>query len=347
MIGGMDSDFPLVPPDRIRTRARSLPRAAFAIASHTASGGGADFDLDGYCRRRWDADLRVGRIVRSAVLPTDSSATAVAAAATSDFIAGLAPISAGSRLIAAGLRLGELVGVDHVTIPWPGGTVTAAFTAALDPFAVGQDSIAGVDVVATHKIGVILTLTNQLLASSNGEAVLEFLLRRAAAQALDAELFSTTAASSSRPAGLLAGVSATSAGTTLADDLRALTDAIVANGGDNSIMFFTSPGRAAAARVLANAELPIFGSAAIAGTRVVAVCASAFFSAIAAPEIRATATAVMHFEDSAPAQIGVSSSATFPVRSMLQTDSTALLVVLRAGWGQARGTVAFIDSPGW
>jgi hypothetical protein len=340
-------DFPLVPPDRVRTRARSLPRAAFAIAAHSASGGGADFDLDVFCRRRWDADPRVGRIVRSAVLPTDTGATAIAATATSDFVAGLMPQSGAAQLIGAGLRLGELVGTDHQTIPWSAGAVTAGFTAQGEPFAVAQDSIAGVDIVATHKIGVILTLTNQLLASSNGEAVLEFLLRRAAAQALDAELFGATAASSSRPAGLLNGLSATSATASLTGDLQALTDAIVANGADNSVMFFTSPGRATAARVLANAELPIFGSSAIAGTRIVAVCAGAFFSAIAAPEIRATATAVMHFEDASPAQIGASSSATFPVRSMFQTDSTALLVVLRAGWGQAPGTVAFIDNPAW
>ena len=55
----------------------------------------------------------------------------------------------------------------------------------------------------------------------------------------------------------------------------------------------------------------------------------------------------MHFEDTTPAQIGVTATPTFPIRSMFQIDATSLQIVLQASWGQAPGTVAYIDSPAW
>ena len=172
------------------------------------------------------------------------------------------------------------------------------------------------------------------------------MLRRAAGLALDTALFSSTAAGA-QPAGLLAGVSATTGGATLGADVMALGDAITAAGGDANMVFIASPGRALKAAALApNAALPIYGSAAVPPTKLIGVAASAFFSLIAAPEIRASPETVIHMDDT-PTQLGVSSSAVYPTMSMFQTDSTAIMVVLRAGWGIAPGMVAYVDNPAW
>ena len=341
----MNTSAPFLPVDRDRLRSQSFTRAAYAIALDEA--GGIATDIETYVRAAWEHDNRVARITRGATSPADTSATAIAASAVSDFVGSLAPISGAARLVAASaLRLRD-PGATSVTVPWISDLTGAGFVDEGDPVPVLQGEIVPVEVSTTTKIAFVLSLTNQLLKSSNAEIVFEALLRRAAALALDAALFSTTAGSTTQPAGLLAGVTPTAAGMTLDDDLMSLADAIVAAGGDGSVIFVTSPGRALRAQALApNAELPVYGSSAVASTSLIAICANAFASVIAAPEIRASREATVH-TDTVPTQLGVSSTAVHTIRSMFQTDTTALMCILKAGWNIAPGLVQFVSSPAW
>ena len=230
---------PFLPADRDRLRSQSFTRAAYAIALHDA--GGID-DVETFARATWEFDTKIARITRAAVTPTDTSATAIAAASVGDFIASLQPISGAARLMAAALLLRAPSGANTVAVPWA-SDVTADFVAQGAPIPVAQGSISDIVLTPSQKIALILSASNALLASTNGEAVLEAMLRRAAAQALDTALFGNTAGDTTRPAGLLAGVGATTATMTLGGDLKALADAVVAGGGDGNILFFTSPGR--------------------------------------------------------------------------------------------------------
>ena len=192
------------PAARQRSRARTFCRAAFTLARHQAAGGGVDalggVAPEAYARKHWENDLAAPRIVRSAVAPMDTSSAPLATSAASDFVGSLAPISGAARLIEASLRL-QGAGSPSISVPWA-TDVTAVFVGQGSPYPVAQSVLADVDVSTITKIGVILTMTNALLAGSNGEAVFEALLRRAAAQALDKALFSDTAGSAAcRPAG--------------------------------------------------------------------------------------------------------------------------------------------------
>jgi hypothetical protein len=99
-------------------------------------------------------------------------------------------------------------------------------------------------------------------------------------------------------------------------------------GSDANLLFVTSPGRALRAQSLApNAGLPVVGSGAISSNTFTAICASGVFAVVQAPEIRASCETVLHMDDT-PTGIGISSSGVFPTRSLWQTDTTALLVVM-------------------
>ena len=351
-ISGMDTTRNFLPDRREfqQARARSFCRACYTFALHEARGGGVDAlggPLEDFARKRWENDNYVARIIRSASSPMDTSATAIAATAVSDFIGSLALVSGAAQLInAASLRLRN-PGAVSVTVPWVSSLAGAGFVAEDEPIPVLAGSIVPVEVSTVTKIALILTLSNQLLRSSNGEIVFEAALRRAAALALDAAIFSDTAASAAQPAGLLNGLSPVNAGSTLDDNLMALGDAITAAGGDANLIFITSPGRALKARALApNAALPIYGSAAVASDTFIGICASGFFNLIGAPEIRASRETVLHMDD-VPAALSEGSSFATPQISLFQTDATGLLCELSAGWGIAPGLCAFVDSPVW
>jgi hypothetical protein len=170
------------------------------------------------------------------------------------------------------------------------------------------------------------------------------ILRDAASYQLDVSLFGNVAGDASRPPGLVAGITATTASTSATafgaavSDFRALTDAVVAAGGGGEILYFCSPGRMVAAKsYLPGLGSQIFGSAAIAGQTLIAVAAGAFVSGFdPTPDITASRSASIHLEDTSPLQLttGAQGSAVIatPVRGMFQTDSIAFKMVLRGGW---------------
>jgi len=182
------------------------------------------------------------------------------------------------------------------------------------------------------------------------------LMRAAATQALDGAVFSTTAASTTRPAGILNGVSAIAAtggggAAAMLADIDALISAIVTAGGGRSIMFFASPGRAVRLRALAGIDLglPITPTPTLTGTTLVAVEAGGFASGFGSdPNISIAAATALHFESSAPQAIGLSGSTTVPVRSLWQMDMMALRLLLDCAWTmRAPGLAQHVDSVTW
>jgi hypothetical protein len=326
---------------------RTFYRAAFACALARALPDSGESPED-IARSRWPRRGEIAEVCRSSVTPTSVSSAGAALAGSgvsSAFLESLATTSAAARLIGAGIDLGDLSGVSAMTIPWS-ASPAALFFAEGDAFPVAQLSFSA-PVVAPFNAAVSFVATRALLAGSNAESAFTGLLRRAASRALDAAIFSDTAADTTRPAGLLAGVSGSSSGASLLADVQTLASAVVASGGGDNILFFASPGRAMAARNLATNDLPVFGSPMIADDVFIAVDGAAFFSSIGNAEIRTSAESALVMQDSAPPQLGASASASFPAVSLYQVDAVAIAVTMRLGWALPAGLAQWIDSPSW
>jgi hypothetical protein len=206
-----------------------------------------------------------------------------------------------------------------------------------------------------HKLTLAEFFTREVTEATpqDAEAIVGQVLKDGMARSLDLSMFSATAADATRPAGLLAGVTPSTAtvGGGLAavlGDLRILIDATVAAGGSGAAMFFASPGRAQTLRGYAPAmAAQIIGSASIAGDTLVCVDPNAFASMFGAdPQIEASRESVWHL-DTAPAQIGTVGTPAVvaaPTRSMFQTDSIAFRAILRAAWAMRVPAVSFIPT---
>ena len=82
---------------------------------------------------------------------------------------------------------------------------------------------------------------------------------------------------------------------------------------------------------------------------VILLDAADFFSATGdEPQFSVSDQATLHMEDTAPQAIGVSGSATNPIRSLWQTDSIAVRMMLDISWDMRRtGVVAWTQTITW
>jgi hypothetical protein len=135
----------------------------------------------------------------------------IAGQAIDDSIAAIASLSAGAALIQRGLKV-DLTGLAQLHVP--GRTINAAQAGAWigEGGAIPARALnftAGVT-LAPKKLAVIVTMTREVVESSAIEPTTRALLSEASALALDAAVFSATAAGN-QPAGILNGVAALTA----------------------------------------------------------------------------------------------------------------------------------------
>jgi hypothetical protein len=228
-----------------------------------------------------------------------------------------------------------------VPFPQPG------FVLEGDPIPARQGDFVSATLGPPKKMAMICGLTEDLATHSAeaAEILIRALMIEATAQALDAAFFSNAAASASRPAGVLAGVTpitgSPGGGTAaLLADLRAMIGAITLNGGGNRIWLFADPAELVAISMLspsgtiagveALVPCPVLAAGQIVALEVGAIASA--FSAV--PDVEISREATIHF-DTAPAQIGTAGSpatVAAPTRSLWQTASLALRLILRTAW---------------
>lgn len=224
-----------------------------------------------------------------------------------------------------------------------------------------------------HKMGVIVTTTQELLDATAGE--IENYIRQAildeTSKILDARLLDNAAASTTRPVGLLNGVtSSTSAGATAANiiaDLKTLLGAFTNDDAFKNLRILINPQRALGMATATNSvgDMPfaadvergnVMGaglvvSANVPTDEVYVVNAGEFISAYDGPEFQVSTSATLHMEDTSPAAIGESGSpntVAAPVRSLFQTDTVGIKMVLPVTWAMRRaGQVAALDTVAW
>jgi hypothetical protein len=333
---------------------RSLIRAYTAKALAARPGE----DARAILRAAWPEDAQAGLILRAAVSPMSTSSYPEITTAT--VLPALAPASASARLFARCMQV-DLAGIATVRVPYAALAPTPTFIAEGEPTPVAQFTLDGVEVGPARKILILTAVTGELESATpeTASTIIGNALANAVAKAVDTAVFDDVAADSTRPAGLLNGVTpltAATSGTTaemIAADITTLADAISdADVAADDIVIVANTAQATTLRVLA----PNFANLVI-GTNVLADGTVAAFAQAGiavgysgAPEIESSKEALVHFEDTTPLAIGTAGSpatVAAPTRSAFQHDLIVLRVRARCAWAAVPGAVQVIENVGW
>jgi HK97 family phage major capsid protein/HK97 family phage prohead protease len=288
----------------------------------------------------------------------------------------LMPASVYPGLASRGLRL-QFGRSGILSIPSRSSTPTVAGSFVLEgnPIPVRQAAVTS-QTFTPKKMAVISTWTREIAEHST--PAIEGLVRNAMQEdtsvALDTVLLDATAASTTRPKGLREGVSVTTATaggtfTSLVTDLKNLVGALItaSNGNLRSPVWIMNPIQALSISVTQNAGgdfpfaneinnnrfqgYPVIQSSTVTAGMVFLVDAADFVAIEGGmPRFDVSTEATLHLDDTTPLAIGTAGSpntVAAPVRSLFQTDSVALRMIMDVNWGMRRSTVAWTQSVTW
>lgn len=294
-----------------------------------------------------------------------------------DFLNLLLPQSVFPGLAARSMRLtfgrnGIISIPSRVATP----TIAGSFVAEGSPIPVRQAAVTSTT-FTPKKMGVISAFTREIAEHSTPaiENLIRQWMQEDTSVSLDAVLLDTTAASSTRPAGIRNGVSgltATAGGgiAALTGDVKQLTGALLTATNNNlrNPVWLMNPQQQLNIALTANAggeypfqaeigqnrfmNYPVIVSGNITAG-VVILLDAADFAVIEAgpPRFDVSDQAVLHFEDTTPLAIGTAGSpntVAAPVRSLWQTDSMAIRMILDVNWGFVRaGALAWTSAVTW
>ena len=328
------------------TPGQAISRAAFAHLAVAARLPKAD-DPESYASTRWPTDGAAQALVRAAASPgAAADHPALVATTVRDYLGAL-PQSAAARLLAEAMNV-SLARDGSLTVPYDATPVDAGapWVAELAPIPVNQGVTAAVTVGPARTLGVILTVSRNLIRQPGAEGLLRRMLQARAAWAFDAALFSSAAGSDTVVAGLLNGVTATAPlSLSTRDVLAELGNALAAAGGSGSVVIAAHPGAAAAIQIdHPDLTWPILPCPALPPGRVVAIDpAGLVFGTSGGIDIEATNAALIHMSDD-PAEIASDAPATAdPVREIWQTDAIALRLLVDLAFAARPGSVQFVD----
>jgi hypothetical protein len=324
----------------------SLTRAVIARAAAALDGGVHAVD---YAAAQWPNDQNVPLILRASVTPTTMSTTALLPV-TEQFVAALAPLSAGGELMNRGIALTSF-GRGLVSVPAfaPG---ESDFVTEAAPIPVKQFVSSG-PTLSPYKLATICVISAELIEHSNAEAMVRVLLAESVAVALDRVLFSAAAAvAGKQPAGLLNGIAGLTptvgaSQDSMAQDITKLLNAISALAGSGWLIV-AAPAQAASLQFRLGTQVPnVIASSALAAGTVVAIAPQAFVGILETPRIDASIEAIVHM-DTAPADIATGGVVAAPTRSLWQTNSVGLRMITPVSWAlRAAGAVSFMNSVNW
>jgi hypothetical protein len=281
----------------------------------------------------------------------DASALAVTAWA---FLQALQPVSAGAELLGRGLTL-KFDRAASISLP----TLTpteATFVVETESIPNKQYATAPGALLKPYKLASLITLTSEMMTSSNAETLCRQALIDSAAPGLDRYLFDDQpAVAGLRPAGLRFGVTAltpAAAGVkdqAMVDDIVALAAAVSARAGNGQIAFVAAPKQAIALALRSQRAIPysVAASSVLPDGMVIAVALPCLVSVLNPPVVDASQEALVHMADPASA-ISTGGVTVTPLQSMTQTDSTSLRMKLPVTWGvRASGGVAWTQNVSW
>jgi HK97 family phage major capsid protein/HK97 family phage prohead protease len=227
------------------------------------------------------------------------------------------------------------------------------------------------------KMAVITTFTREIAEHSTPdiEQVLRNAIQEDTGVAIDTVLLDTNAATTIRPAGLRYGVTANTATNgggfaALVADLKGLVAALITSSSGNVRLpvWIMNPVQALSISLTQNAGgdfpfaadlragtllgYPVAQSATVPVGTVSLVDAADFFTATGdEPRFDVSDQATLHMEDTTPLAIGTAGTPNVvaaPVRSLFQTDSIGLRMILDMNWTMRRaGMVSTVSSVTW
>ena len=322
-------------------------------------------------------------VFKTATVPADTVtsgwASQLVATSLQDYFAALMPLSVYPNVASKGVKFtfgtnGVVVMPTRASTP----TIAGSFVAQGAPIPVRQGAFTSIS-FTPKKMGVISTFTRELAEHSTPN--IDGLIRQAmsddTAVAIDTVLLDATAATTTRPAGLRAGVAGltpTAGGTitALIGDIRLLTTALITGtqGNLRSPVWIMNPGDVLAASLLpavagggqfpfkdelAAGRLqgyPVIQSATVPQDMMFLLDAADFVSVTGdTPRFDVSMEATLVFDDTAPAQLGVTGTPNVvgaPARSLWQQDTIGIRMLLDLNWGLRRsGIVAWLTGMTW
>lgn len=302
-------------------------------------------------RKLWGGDRDVELVLRAAASPTTLAGAPGLAQVAQAFLATLIPVSAGADLLGRGVQL-SFDGAAQISLP--------ALTIPIADFVGEGQSIPAVAatssavILVPHKLGVLTSLSAEMLRSPAAEQLVRQALIDATGPAIDKVLLSANAAASDRPAGILngvAGLTPTAAGGAkseiLVDDLQKLAAAIAPVAGNGNIVLVASSDAYAALvmRLPRSVEWPLLASSSLAAKTVIAVAANALVSVVdGTPQIDASQD-VDWISDTAPPSDGSLGATRY---SSFQKDVTVLRLRWPISWClRTPAAVAWMSSVNW
>ena len=232
-------------------------------------------------------------------------------------------------------------------------TLHGAFTSEGNPIAVRKSSLAQIT-LAPKKLGVITSYSDEMANYSVQalEPLLQMLITGDTQTAVDAILLDATAGSATRPAGLRfnATVVTPSAATPATAAMTAdIGNLIAAISPATRIAILINPKQAAALSFAAAVpSFTLMAAATVPVGRVIAVDLDSLLAASwGAPLFEVTNSATIH-EDDVPLPLGTPgapATVAAPMRSLFQSDASAIRMTWRICWATTRTTAVAVTDP--
>ena len=305
-----------------------------------------------------------------ATTTTSGWASQLVNTALADLMDLLTPFSVYPGLAARGIKVTFNNNQGAITIPSisTDASLAGGFVLEGDPIPVGRLTTASTSLVP-HKFAVMTTMSKE--AAKYTTPALEGVLRRSilrrTAITLDGLLLDATAGSTTRPAGLLNGVSAAATGygggdyeAVLADINAVMAPFDTANAG-RSMVLIMHPAQARKLAMMPGpdgtfgwadrfmAGFTVLTSTSATAAHLIAVDAEDFATATGdVPEFDVSEQATLHMSDAPGEIVTAGGTVNDPIRSMFQTNSLALRMILPITWKMRRtGMVQWIDGTSW
>lgn len=307
-----------------------------------------------------DAQLRDDKTAKALLTAPVARADAIAGTSTAvgwgnelvgtavqDYLSALAPLSAASRLFAAGERF-DLSLRESVSFPISTNVGAPGWAAEDAEIPVLSGAFASADLGPSRQLSFIIPLSSELWRRSNGRTVFDALSRETMAEMLDAVVFSDTPASAAAHRGLRDGVVATPATGSVDADIAALLQAVVAAGGGGRTAVVMNPREHAVALLrFPQSPVPFWATRGLPEGTAIAVDLDSFASGVGEMEIMRSESAIVHMSDQPLPIVSGAPVTADPVRSAFQTASIFIRVILDVAWVSRGDRVAAMEGISW
>jgi hypothetical protein len=311
----------------------------------------------------WPEDRDLHTLVKSVVSPASTSAAGwadtLAQTALADFILSMGPSSAGAALLARGLSLQFN---NHSAIAVPACIASSGNTSFVGqglPIPVRELTFEGTT-LAPSKFATLSVFSRETIAHSTPtiEALTRTVLVESISLSMDLAMFDDAPGDEVRPPGLRDGIAAQLA-SVLADpleamlaDVKTLAVAVAPVAGNGPIVLIANPVQAVSLRSWPQrVGYEVLASSGVAEGSLIAVAPNALASAIyPVPEFSIAKSATVHMDGSPTAISTVATPNTMaaPVRSLWQTDSIGLRLIMEVSWGlRSTSGLAWLSGVNW